>query len=325
MTLAPDKARAALTHRIAAPLGYAGTDAVTRAAKGVLTIANLTMSSIIKRISIARGYDPRDFALFCYGGGGPLHGTELARALKIPRVVVPPEPGNFSAMGMLLADPRLDTARTFVVPLNAETMPKALVLYAELEAEGGAALRREFGDGEISFEREAEIRYKGQQHSLKIALPPGADAAALRALFDREYLRRYGHANAAADAQLVVLHSLATLHMARPELARLVDRDRHAGAAATRQRPIFYLEEDRFLDATILDRYALAVGFSGRGPALIEEYGSSTLIGPRDTFAIGKLKEIDIDSTSTSPAPPSAPTSTSTRTMRSASSTTAAT
>ena len=63
------------------------------------------MSSIIKKVSIARGYDPRDFALFCYGGGGPLHGIELARALKIPRVIVPPEPGNFSAIGMLLADP----------------------------------------------------------------------------------------------------------------------------------------------------------------------------------------------------------------------------
>jgi N-methylhydantoinase A len=295
MTLAPDKARAALNARIATPLGYAGADAVTRAAKGVLTIANLTMSSIIKKISIARGYDPRDFVLFCYGGGGPLHGTELARALNIPRVVVPPEPGNFSAMGMLLADPRLDTARTWVVPLDPETMPKALALYAELEAEGGAALRREFGDGEITFEREAEIRYKGQQHSLKIALPAGGDAAALRDRFDREYERRYGHANPAAEAQLVVLHSLATLHMARPELERLADRDRHATTASPRRRPIFFLEEDRFLDAAIFDRYALPIGFSGAGPALIEEYGSSTLIGPRDSFTVGKLKEIDID------------------------------
>jgi N-methylhydantoinase A len=295
MMLAPAKAGAALGERIAKPLGYTGEDAVTRAAKGVLTIANLTMSSIIKKISIARGYDPRDFVLFCYGGGGPLHGTELARALKIPRVIVPPEPGNFSAMGMLLADPRLDTARTFVVRLDDASMGRALAVYTELEAQGGAALRREFGAGGITFEREAEIRYKGQQHSLKIALPKEATAAALREKFDREYLRRYGHANAAADAQLVVLHSLATLHMPRPELTRLADRDRHATAAGARQRPIFYLEEDRFLDATILDRYALPIGFAGRGPALIEEYGSSTLIGPRDTFTVGKLKEIDID------------------------------
>lgn len=295
MALAPHKASAVLAGRIAQPLGYTGADAVTRAAKGVLMIANLTMASIIKKISIARGYDPRDFALFCYGGGGPLHGTELARALNIPRVVVPPEPGNFSAMGMLLADPRLDTARTLVARIDAETMPKALAIYAELEADGGAALRREFGEGRITFEREAEIRYKGQQHSLKIALPEDADAATLRQKFDREYERRYGHANPAAEAQFVVLHSLATLHMARPELARLADRDRHQKAAGPRKRPIFFLEEDRFLDATILDRYALDPGFSGHGPALIEEYGSSTLIGPRDRFAIGRLKEIDID------------------------------
>jgi N-methylhydantoinase A len=201
-------------------------------------------------------------------------------------------------MGMLLADPRLDTARTHVVPLNADTMPKALALWSELEAEGGAALRREFGDGEITFEREAEIRYKGQQHSLKISLPANADAATLREKFDREYERRYGHANPAAEAQLVVLHSLATLHMARPELGCLADRDRQGGkesGAGSRTRPIFFLDEDRLLDATILDRYALPVGYKGHGPALIVEYGSSTLIGPRDTFAVGKLREIDID------------------------------
>ena len=92
-----------------------------------------------------------------------------------------------------------------------------------------------------------------------------------------------------------MLHSLATLHMTRPELARLADRDRHAKTSGARQRPIFFLGEDRFLDATIFDRYALPVGFSGAGPALIEEYGSSTLIGPRDVFTVGKLKEIDID------------------------------
>ena len=79
-----------MTERLVGALGYRGSDADRQAAKGVLTIANLIMSSIIKKVSIARGYDPRDFALFCYGGGGPLHGVELARALKIPRVIVPP-------------------------------------------------------------------------------------------------------------------------------------------------------------------------------------------------------------------------------------------
>jgi N-methylhydantoinase A len=285
----------AMVRHIAEPLGYGGKDAAIRAAKGVLTIANLVMSSIIKKVSIARGYDPRDFALFCYGGGGPLHGIELARALKIPRVIVPPEPGNFSAIGMLLADPRLDIARTFIVQLNPENLTKVTAVCGELEAEGRTALRREFGEGAITIEREAEMRYKGQHHSIKIRIDERDDAVQLRTRFDREYQRRYGHANPTAEAEIVVLHSLATLHMKQPEIARLARSDRGGKARELEIRPIFFLEEDRFLPTQVYDRYALGPDFGGRGPALIVEYGSSTLIGPGDTFRIGKLGEIDID------------------------------
>ena len=295
MELVTEIGRNVLRQRIAEPLGYSGKDAVTRAAKGVLTIANLTMSSIIKKVSIARGYDPRDFALFCYGGGGPLHGIELARALKIPRVIVPPEPGNFSAVGMLLADPRIDTAQTFVVRLEPENLKKVSAIYEELEADGRASLKREFGDGTITIEREAEMRYKGQHHSIKIPIAENDDAALLRTRFDQEYLRRYGHANAAADVEVVVLHSLATLHVKRPEIALLARPSSGLKAPELELRQIFFLDDDAFLPTRVYDRYALSQGFSGQGPALIVEYGSSTLIGPRDTFTIGKLGEIDID------------------------------
>jgi N-methylhydantoinase A len=295
MELVTEIGRDVLRQRIAEPLGYSGKDAVTRAAKGVLTIANLTVSSIIKKVSIARGYDPRDFALFCYGGGGPLHGIELARALKIPRVIVPPEPGNFSAVGMLLADPRLDTAQTFVVRLEPENLKKVSAIYEELEADGRASLKREFGDGMITIEREAEMRYKGQHHSIKIPIAENDDAALLRARFDQEYLRRYGHANAAADVEVVVLHSLATLHIKRPEIALLARPSSGLKAQELEVRQIFFLDDDAFLPTRVYDRYALSQGFSGQGPVLIVEYGSSTLIGPRDTFTIGKLGEIDID------------------------------
>jgi N-methylhydantoinase A len=295
MRLDLDLARNAMVRRIAEPLGYGGSDRGIRAAKGVLTIANLTMSSIIKKISIARGYDPRDFALFCYGGGGPLHGIELARALKIPRVIVPPEPGNFSAIGMLLADPRIDIARTFIVRLNAESITTVQSIFAELETEGRTALHREFGEGTVTIEREAEMRYKGQHHSIKIGIAETDDAVKLRARFDEEYLRRYGHANATAEVEVVVLHSLATLHTQQPDIARLARGERNGKAPLLENRPTFFLEEDRFLPTDIYDRYALGAEFAGRGPALIVEYGSSTLIGPGDTFTIGKLGEIHID------------------------------
>ena len=294
MQLDSSLAREAMIERLAGALGYRSSSADSQTAKGVLIIANLTMSSIIKKVSIARGYDPRDFTLFCYGGGGPLHGVELARALKIPRVIVPPEPGNFSALGMLLADPRLDIARTFIVKLDAEQLSKVETAFQELEAEGRSALKREFGEGTVTIEREAEMRYKGQQHSIKIRIAEDDDVARLRARFDQEYLRRYGHANATAEVQVVVLHSLATLHMKQPEIARLGRANGAGRAAELAIRPVYFLEEDRFVPTRIYDRYALGSGFSGEGPAVVVEYGSSTLIGPGDTFQVGKLGEIDI-------------------------------
>ena len=258
-------AREAMIARIAEPLGYNGDEAAIRAAKGVLTIANLTMSSIIKKISIARGYDPRDFALFCYGGGGPLHGIELARALKIPRVIVPPEPGNFSAVGMLLADPRIDIARTFIVQLNPENLAKVAAVFGELEREGRAALAHEFGEGTVTIEREVEMRYKGQHHSIKIRIAETDDAA--------PFARRASTGNTcaamvrptAAEAEIVVLHSLATLHTKQPDIARLARGKRNGKPPLLETRPIFFLEEDRFLPTDIYDRYALGADFTGDG------------------------------------------------------------
>ena len=116
-----------------------------------------------------------------------------------------------------------------------------------------------------------------------------------RARFDDEYRRRYGHANAAAEVELVVLHSLATMQMKRPDIARLARATGDRKTPELEVRPIYFLDEDRFLPTQIYDRYALGPGFHRAGPALIVEYGSSTLIGPRDSFTIGKLGEIDID------------------------------
>ena len=109
---------APVVQRIAEPLGYAGRDGLIRMADGIISLATVIMAGAIKKISVEHGLDPRDFVLFCYGGGGPLHASALARELSIPTVVIPPEPGNFSAVGMLLADARLDVSKTFTGRLN---------------------------------------------------------------------------------------------------------------------------------------------------------------------------------------------------------------
>ena len=187
--------------RIAAPLGYAGESGMMQMADGIISIATVIMAGAIRKISVEHGLDPRDFVLFSYGGGGPLHSCALAHELSIPTVVIPPEPGNFSAIGMLLADARIDTSKTFVGILNEQTVPSMAAAFRAMESEAAAALADEFGTGDVFFEHHAEMRYRGQRHNIKVPVSGLKDAEQIRAAFERDYKRRYGHADAKAPAE----------------------------------------------------------------------------------------------------------------------------
>src|SRR5437016_5440027 len=139
-------------------------------ADGIIALATVIMAGAIKKTSVEHGLDPREFVLFCYGGGGPLHASALARELSIPTVVIPPEPGNFSAIGMLLADARLDLSKTFTGVLKETTVETLHALFREMEGEARAALVRDFGSGDVIFERYAEMRYAGQRHNIKVPI-----------------------------------------------------------------------------------------------------------------------------------------------------------
>jgi N-methylhydantoinase A len=278
--------------RIAGPLGYTGPDGVIRMADGIIALATVIMAGAIKQISVEHGLDPREFVLFCYGGGGPLHASALARELSIPTVVIPPEPGNFSAVGMLLADARLDLSKTFTGVLNENTVASLQDLFAEMEEGARAALVRDFGAGEVIFEHYAEMRYTGQRHNIKVPISDRDDPAVIRQAFDRDYKRRYGHADARAAAEFQALHLSAFTRLRRPELKRL-PRAQAAGGQAGK-RPVYFGATDGMLDAQVYERTALAPGFKGQGPALIEEYGSTTLIWAGDRFEIGALGEIRV-------------------------------
>jgi N-methylhydantoinase A len=284
-----DAARQAVG-RIAGPLGYTGDEGLIRMADGIIALATVIMAGAIKQISVEHGLDPREFVLFCYGGGGPLHASALARELSIPTVVIPPEPGNFSAVGMLLADARLDLSKTFTGALNEKTVASLQELFAEMEAEARVALERDFGAGNVVFERHAEMRYTGQRHNIKVPIE-GDDPASIRQAFDRDYKRRYGHADARAAAEFQALHLSAFTRLRRPELKRL-PRAQAADKSPTAR--LVYFGTAGTLNAQVYERTTLAPGFKAEGPALIEEYGSTTLIWPGDRFEVGELGEIRV-------------------------------
>jgi N-methylhydantoinase A len=290
LTLDVAAARSAI-ERIAVPMGYRGADGLIRMAGGIVTLATVIMAGAIKQVSVEHGVDPREFVLFCYGGGGPLHASALARELSIPTVIIPPEPGNFSALGMLLADARLDLSETFVGVLNESTVATLKHAFAELEREARAALVRDFGPGEVFFEWHAEMRYAGQRHNIKVPISGVADVAGIRQAFDRDYKRRYGHADLKAAAELQALHLSAITRLRRPELKRLPRAPAGRTEGAIRD---VYFGDAGATETRIYDRTALAPGFRAAGPALIEEYGSTTLVAPGDAFAIGELGEVRI-------------------------------
>jgi N-methylhydantoinase A len=289
-----EAAAEAVQTAIAVPLGYSDRDGMTKLADGIVSIATVTMAGAIRRQTIEHGRDPRDFVLFAYGGGGPLHASALAHELSIPMVVIPPEPGNFSAIGMLMADARLDTSQTFVGALNEETLRAMTAAYAAMEAEARDAIRREIATSEVGFARAAEMRYRGQRHNIKVPIGDLADPRSVREAFDRDYERRYGHADRRAGVEIQALHLSAMARLHRPELARL-RRTQTGSRRAPSRRTVYFASAGAFAPTPVYDRFALDPGFAAPGPAIIEEYGSTTVILPEDRFEIGALGEIRID------------------------------
>ena len=145
----------------------------------------------------------------------------------------------------------------------------------------------------MSFERAAEMRYRGQRHNIKVTLGDAADASAIRQTFDRDYKRRYGHADAKAAVEIQALHLSTVARLRRPELARLV-RARTAEPGRQASRRVYFGGAGGMQDTRVYQRFALAPGFAAAGPAIIEEYGSTTVVWPGDRFEIGALGEIRI-------------------------------
>ena len=279
---------------LASTLGLTGASSRDEMAQGIIALGTIAMASAIKQITTERGLDPRDFALFAFGGGGPLHGQALAREMNIPEVVIPPEPGIFSAIGMLLADARVDETRTFLRALNADAAAAMADAFEQMENTMGASLAAELGPVPLTFARQAQMRFAGQRHFVQTALAPDSDVGQIRTAFEALYRQRFGHVEQGSPIEIVGLTLTATAQIQRPPLERLRPATKGGASAAPRSRAVYFPERAARIDTPVFDRRTLQAGFEAAGPAVIEEYGSTTIVGPEDRFAIGSLGEIRI-------------------------------
>jgi N-methylhydantoinase A len=221
-----------------------------------------------------------------------MFGAELARALRIPEVIVPPNPGAFSSFGMLMADARRDLGRTFLHVLSESSVDEARGSLKSIAAQLTAEMAEEFDVSSISFEYEADMRYPSQSHTVRVRLPGDLTAAATRAAFEATYQQRYGHINASLAPQFIVLRVTGRVPTARPSLEIAIAI---GGAVAPRSRRSVYCRRARRrIDTPLYRRTDLPVGFSLTGPAIVEEYSSTTIVPLGDRLEVGALGELRI-------------------------------
>jgi N-methylhydantoinase A len=287
MPLDAAAAKAALQAHVAKPLGMD----VTAAADGILRIAATAMSYAVKAVTTERGLDAGDFALIAYGGAGPLHAVEVAREIGITRVIIPAAPGVFSAFGMLFSDLRYDFVRTWPMRLEDADFETVERIYRELEDDGRRAVAEtSVAPRKVTVKRAADMRYVGQEHAVTVDLPMSvfarANRTAIKRHFDEMHALRYGTSAPAEPAEIVSLRTTVTGVVDKPamrKIARGTLTPPRAAAAGT--RPVYFRDRG-FVPTKTFARAALTAGNRIKGPALVEEHASTTVLMPGDTATV---------------------------------------
>ncbi len=289
MKLDADGARAGIERTVAKPLGMD----VIAAAKAIVDIAVSKMSLAVREVSVEKGYDPRDFALFASGGAGPLHVLAIARELYIPKVIVPLFPSHFSALGMLLADERHDYVRTFYADLKSLDFDKLRHVQSEMAAEALESLRFK-GNSEV--QTQLDIRYVGQEFTLSVPvdtkLLESGNRDEIRKNFDALYEHRYQHSSPEEPVEVVNLR-VAALGKRVPLSFPRVEPGLEAKPA--RMREVYFDDPSKPLLCPVFERESLPAGASFSGPAIVQEHGTTTVMFPGDTCVVAQTGELIIN------------------------------
>jgi len=269
---------AAVLDRLADEMSRASAKRVTReqAALGVIRVANANMERALRLVSVERGYDPRRFTLASFGGAGGLHAAALAEALRIPRVLIPAYPGAFSALGVLLADVVKDYSRTMMIAIApSQSLPRELEReFTKLERQAKRDLKEEgFESGQTQLNRLLAMRYRGQSFELEI--PAESDAIAR---FHQAHAERYGHADKQKTIEIVSVRLRAVGVTDKPQIKREKSVRR---SKTSPQRDAMVWLGDKRRKVAVFDRADLQPGATIIAPAIVVEYGSTTLIPTR--------------------------------------------
>jgi N-methylhydantoinase A len=274
MSLGVDEARSALAQQVAEPLGLP----LAEAAAGVFDVLLARTVGAVRQITVERGRDPRDFSLLAFGGAGPMLAPLLAREMGIREVVIPFAPSGFSAWGMLSADIVDDFSRTVLRPLDGVEPAELESVFGEVEAEALRSLTEQGVTPERAvLERQLELRYVGQEHSLIVTVGREWNPAEVRKAFEELHRSRYGHAMD-NPLQILNLRVRGIGQTDRPELPQLPAGNGDPARALRGQREAYDFTQRAVVPFAVYDRAELAPGDRFNGPALVDEGTSTTVV-----------------------------------------------
>ena len=298
MALRVDLSHQAIERHLAQPLGMS----VEEAALGAIKILNHGMIESIEMNSVRKGYDPREFALVAFGGAGPLQACEVARELAIPLVIVPPNPGLTSALGLLATDLSYDFSRTQLQLMSDPALDKIAADYTELEQLAIKQLDAdEIPPDDREYVRIAECRYLGQGYELRVDAPTGRVDSGfvdqLIAEFHRTHDREYGRHYADKDIELVNIRVIAIGRIPDLKTPERAAGDSDPAAALVAHRDVVFDDggRPRTVSTPVYDRPRLAMGNRIHGPAIVEQADTTTLILPDLAAEVDRFGNIMIE------------------------------
>jgi N-methylhydantoinase A len=276
-----DAIRTVFAEKLGRRLGLDGAEV----AGAVLKIGNIRMAGAIRMVSVAKGHDPRDFALFAFGGAGPLHASALARELGIPKVLVPARPGITNALGCVVADLRHDFVNTINQPVAGLDEDMASEVLSRQIAEGRALIEKEAVRPEtIRLVHSADMQFIGQTHLLNVALPSAeVTRGEIQKLFEKAYFGRFKVELPEIRANLVNLNTSVIGVRPALDLSSLIDPAGRASTleeALSERRPVWY--DSMWHDTPVYDRERLPLDAAIAGPAILEQMDATTVIEPGD-------------------------------------------
>ncbi len=285
MLLDLDAARRAIHDHVAHPLGLN----VEAAAEGILRVVNATMTAAIRKLTVERGLDPREFTLCPFGGAGPLHAVQLAQEMGISEVLVPIAPGVTSAIGLLMSNLREDRIRTLIAPLTETTMAEVERIAEQLAVEAAASLPDSRDDRQTH--RAVGLRYRGQRYDLMIDIPSGPLLVSQLALdFHRRHEQAYGYRRADEPIELTSVWVRVEVDLQPVVFPQLP-------AAAGPPEPFAVREvvfNAQVCQTPIFRREAMLPTVVLSGPAIIEQLDATTVIEPRQSVAVDQYGQLVI-------------------------------